>query len=55
MLPSTTNILFLPDADLRARLVRKVMQDNTISQLKERLDMLREEEADDHESTAAAA
>ena len=58
MLPSITamtNILFLPDADLRARLVRKVMQDNTISQLKERLDMLREEEADDHESTAAAA
>ena len=58
MLPSITamtNILFLPDADLRARLVRKVMQDNTISQLKERLDNLREEEADDHESTAAAA
>lgn len=58
MLPSITamtNILFLPDADLRARLVRKVMQDNTIPQLKERLDKLREEEADDHESTAAAA
>ena len=58
MLPSITamtNILFLPDADLRARLVRKVMQDNTILRLKERLDMLREEEADDHESTAAAA
>ena len=31
------------------------MQDNTIPQLKERLDKLREEEADDHESTAAAA
>ena len=58
MLPSITamtNILFLPDADLRARLVRKVMQDNTILRLKERLDMLREEEADDHESTPAAA
>lgn len=58
MLPSITamtNILFLPDADLRARLVRKVMQDNTILRLKERLDKLREEEADDHESTAAAA
>lgn len=58
MLPSITamtNILFLPDADLRARLVRKVMQDITIPQLKERMDKLREEEADDHESTAAAA
>ena len=58
MLPSITamtNILFLPDADLRARLVRKVMQDNTISRLKERLDKLREEESDDHESTPAAA
>ena len=58
MLPSITamtNILFLPDADLRARLVRKVMQDNTIPRLKERLDKLREEEADDNESTAAAA
>ncbi len=58
MLPSITamtNILFLPDADLRARLVRKVMQDNTISRLKVRLDKLREEEADDHESPAAAA
>ena len=58
MLPSITamtNILFLPDADLRARLVRKVMQDNTILRLKERLDKLREEEADEHESTAAAA
>lgn len=58
MLPSITamtNILFLPDADLRTKLVQKVMQDNTILRLKERLDMLREEEADDHESTAAAA
>lgn len=58
MLPSITamtNILFLPDADLRARLVRKVMQDNTIPRLKERLDKLREERPDDYESTAAAA
>ena len=58
MLPiitAMTNILFLPDADLRARLVRKVMQDNTIPRLKERLDKLREEEADDNESAAAAA
>ena len=45
MLPiitAMTNILFLPDADLRARLVRKVMQDSTIHQLKERLDKLKE-------------
>ena len=58
MLPSITamtNILFLPDADLRTRLVQKVMQDNTIPRLKERLDKLREEEADDNKSTAAAA
>lgn len=58
MLPSITamtNILFLPDADLRARLVRKVMQDNTIHRLKERLNKLREEEPDDYESPAAAA
>ena len=58
MLPSITamtNILFLPDADLRARLVQKVMQDNTIPRLKERLDKLRKEESDDYESTAAAA
>ena len=58
MLPSITamtNILFLPDADLRARVVRKVMQDNTLSRLKERLDKLRKEDSDDYESTAAAA
>ena len=58
MLPSitaVTNILFLPDADLRARLVRKVMQDNTIPRLKERLDKLRKESANDSESTPAAA
>ena len=38
-----TNILFLPDADLRSKLVRQVMQDNTIPQLKERLDKLQQE------------
>ena len=58
MLPSITamtNILFLPDTDLRARLVQKVMQDNTIPRLKERLDRLRKEAANDSESTAAAS
>ena len=58
MLPAVTDMidaLFQADAELRARLVRKVMQDNTIPRLKERLDKLREEEADDNESTAAAA
>ena len=58
MLPSITamtNILFLPDADLRARLVQKVMQDNTIPRLKERLDKLRKESANDSESTTAAS
>ena len=58
MLPSITamtTILFLPDADLRARLVRKVMQDNTIPRLKKRLDKLREEGPDGDESPAAAA
>ena len=57
MLPSITamtNILFLPDADLRARLVQKVMQDNTIPRLKARLDKLREEEAHARERTANA-
>lgn len=46
MLPpitAMTNILFLPDAALRTRLVRQVMQDNTIPQLKERLDKLQQE------------
>lgn len=58
MLPSITamtNILFLPDADLRTRLVRKITQDNTIPRLKERLDHLQEEEPNDYKSTAAAA
>ena len=58
MLPhitAMTNILFLPDADLRAKLVRQVMQDNTIPQLKERLDKLREEASDGKESPGAAA
>ena len=57
MLPSITamtNILFLPDADLRTKLVRKVMQDNTIPRLKERMDKLKEV-PDDCKSTAAAA
>ena len=57
MLPhitAMTNILFLPDVDLRAKLVRQVMQDNTIPRLKERLDKLKEA-PDDHESTADAA
>ena len=46
MLPritAMTNILFLPDATLRTRLVQQVMQDNTIPQLKERLDKLQQE------------
>ena len=58
MLPiitAMTNILFLPDADLRARLVRKVMQDNTIPRLKARLDKLRKEVPDGSESPCAAA
>ena len=58
MLPSITamtNILFLPNADLRARLVRKVMQDNTIPRLKERLDKLRKEVPNDEKSPCAAA
>ena len=57
MLPSITamtNILFLPDADLRAQLVRKVMQDSTIHQLKERLDKLKEVPDDCKSPTAAA-
>lgn len=57
MLPSITamtNILFLPDADLRTKLVQKVMQDNTIPRLKARLDKLKEV-PDDCKSTAAAA
>ena len=58
MLPAVTDMidaLFQADADLRARVVRQVVQDGTIPQMKARLDKLREEEADDHESTAAAA
>ena len=58
MLPAVTDMidtLFQADAELRARVVRQVVQDGTIPQMKARLDKLREEEADDHESTAAAA
>ncbi len=55
LITAMTNILFLPDADLRARLVREVKQDNTIPRLKERLDKLREEMPDDEESPCAAA
>ena len=58
MLPAVTDMidaLFQADAELRARVVRQVVQDGTIPQMKERLDKLREEEADEHESTAAAA
>lgn len=46
MLPhitAMTNILFLPDATLRAKLVQQIMQDHTIPQLKERLDRLQQE------------
>ena len=58
MLPhitSMTNILFVPDADLRARVVRQVVQDGTIPRLKERLDKLRKEAIDGSESPCAAA
>lgn len=58
LLPSITamtNILFLPDADLRTRLVRKIMQDNTIPRLKARMDKLREEAPDGKDSPCAAA
>ena len=58
MLPAVTDMidaLFQADAALRARVVRQIVQDGTIPQMKTRLDKLREEEADDHESTAAAA
>lgn len=58
MLPSITamtNILFLPDADLRARVARQVVQDGTIPRLKERLDRLRKEGSDGSESPCAAA
>ena len=58
MLPritAMTNILFLPDADLRSKLVRQVMQDNTIPQLKERLDKLQQEVPDVQDCTPNAS
>lgn len=55
LITAMTNILFLPDADLRARLVRKVTQDNTISRLKARLDRFREEAVNGEESPCTAA
>ena len=48
-----TNILFMPDRELRASLVRKVMADGTITKLKERLDRLKE--GDSHEEPRCAA
>ena len=47
MLDSVTamvDILFMPDAEMRKRLVQKMMKDNTIQRLKDRLDTLRTEE-----------
>lgn len=47
--------LFQADAELRARVVRQVVQDGTIPRLKERLDKLRKEAVDGDESPATAA
>lgn len=58
MLPAVTDMidaLFQADAELRARVVRQVVQDGTIPQLKERLDKLREEVPDGSESPCTAA
>lgn len=47
MLDSVTamvDILFMPDAEMRKRLVQKMMNDNTIQRLKNRLEALRTEE-----------
>ncbi len=58
MLPAVTDMiaaLFQADAELRARVVRQVVQDGTIPRLKERLDKLREEVPDGSESPCAAA
>ena len=58
MLPAVTDMidaLFQADAELRARVVRQVVQDGTISQLKARLDKMREEVPDGSESPCAAA
>ncbi len=48
-----TDILFMPDRELRARLVQKVMADETIPKLKARLDRLKA--GDDHEKPSRAA
>lgn len=48
-----TNILFMPDKELRASLVQKVMADETIPNLKARLDRLKA--GDDHEEPSRAA
>ena len=58
MLPAVTDMidaLFQADAELRARVVRQVVQDGTIPQLKARLDKLRKEVPDGSESPCAAA
>ena len=58
MLPAVTDMidtLFQADAELRARVVRQVVQDGTILRLKERLDKLRKEVPDGKDSPAAAA
>ena len=58
MLPAVTDMidaLFQADAELRARVVRQVVQDGTIPQLKARLDKLREEVPDGSESPCTAA
>ena len=58
MLPAVTDMidaLFQADAELRARVVRQVVQNGTIPRLKERLDRLRKEAVDDNESPTAAA
>nr|MBR4281224.1 DNA primase [Clostridia bacterium] len=58
MLPAITDMidaLFQADAELRARVVRQVVQDGTIPHLKERLDKLRKEAVDGSESPCAAA
>ena len=58
MLPAVTDMidaLFQADAELRARVVRQVVQNGTISQLKARLDKLRKEVPDGSESPCTAA
>ena len=58
MLPAVTDMidaLFQADAELRARVVRQVVQDGTIPQLKARLDKLRKEVTDGSESPCTAA